>query len=70
PIIDGIDLNVYRGAALWKIDRNMKVRFSHENPDVQELYRRYLDKPCSEKAHHLLHTDHHAWTMPRHMVDN
>ena len=69
PIVDGIDLNVYRGAALWKIDRDMDVRFSHENPDIQDLYRLYLGKPCGEKAHHLLHTDHHAWNMPRHMAD-
>ena len=61
PILDGIDLNVYRGAALWKIDRDMDIRFSHENPDILDLYRLYLGKPMSEKAHHLLHTDHHAW---------
>ena len=70
PIVDGIDLNVYRGAALWKIDRDMDIRFSHENPDILDLYRLYLGKPCSDKAHHLLHTDHHAWTMPRHMADD
>lgn len=70
PIVDGIDLNVYRGAALWKIDRDMDIRFSHENPDIQDLYRLYLNRPCSEKAHRLLHTDHHAWKMPRHMVDD
>lgn len=70
PILDGIDLNVYRGAALWKIDRDMDIRFSHENPDILDLYRLYLGKPMSEKAHHLLHTDHHAWQMPRHMADD
>ena len=70
PIVDGIDLNVYRGAALWKIDRDMDIRFSHENPDILDLYRLYLGKPMSEKPHHLLHTDHHAWQMPRHMADD
>lgn len=70
PIVDGIALNIYRGAALWKMDRDMDIRFSHENPDVNDLYRLYLGKPCGEKAHHLLHTDHHAWKMPRHMADD
>ena len=23
-----------------------------------------LEKPCGERAHHLLHTDHDAWQMP------
>jgi len=41
------------------------LRFSHENPDVQALYRDYLGKPLGEKSHHLLHTDHLAWEMPQ-----
>ena len=68
PIVDGIHTNVHRGAALWHIDRGQKIRFSHENPDVQELYKSYLGSPCSGLAHHLLHTDHHAWDMPKHLV--
>lgn len=68
PIVDGIHTNVHRGAALWHIDRSQKIRFSHENPDVQELYKSYLGSPCSGLAHHLLHTDHHAWDMPKHLV--
>ena len=65
PIKDGCELAEYRGDALWAIDKGEKVRFSHENPDVQELYASYLEKPCGELSHHLLHTDHHAWTMPQ-----
>ena len=68
PIVDGIHTNGHRGAALWHIDRGQKIRFSHENPDVQELYKSYLGSPCSGLAHHLLHTDHHAWDMPKHLV--
>ena len=51
-----------RGNQLWKLDAKAELRFSHENPDVQELYRVYLKKPLGEKAHHLLHTDHDAWS--------
>lgn len=64
PIVDGQELAEYRGDALWDMDKQEKVRFSHENSDIQALYRDYLEKPCGERAHHLLHTDHSAWQMP------
>ena len=64
PIHDGEECAQCRGDILWNIDRNQKIRFSHENPDVLDLYRDYLVKPLGEKSHHLLHTDHHGWKMP------
>ncbi len=64
PIVDGVEMAEYRGDALWALDKEEKVRFSHENSDVQALYRDYLEKPCGQRSHHLLHTDHHAWQMP------
>ena len=64
PIHDGKEMAEYRGDALWNLDKNAVVRFSHENTDVQNLYADYLEHPVSEKAHHLLHTDHEAWKMP------
>ena len=60
PIHEGQELAAYRGKKLWKLDSNSLVRFSHENTDVQALYQEYLEAPLSEKAHHLLHTDHNA----------
>lgn len=66
PIHEGSELASSRGKELWKLDAKASLRFSHENPDVLGLYRAYLKKPLSEKAHHLLHTDHDAWdVMPR-----
>ena len=53
-----------RGDVLWNIDKNTKVRFSHENKDVQALYKEYLRQPLGHKAHMLLHTDHFGWKMP------
>ena len=47
-----------RGSQLWKLDAKSPIRFSHENPDIQELYRAYLKKPLEEKAYHLLHTEY------------
>ena len=37
----------------WK---NSKYRKSHENPAIKKLYKEYLEKPGSDKAHELLHT--------------
>ena len=53
-----------RGQVLYNYDSANVLRFSHENPEVQTLYADYLGTPCSEKAHHLLHTDHHGWSLP------
>ena len=64
PIHEGAELAGSRGGQLWKMDAKSELRFSHENPDVQALYRAYLKAPLSERAHHLLHTDHSAWQMP------
>ena len=58
PIHDNQELAASRGNILWSLDAASAIRFSHENPDIQELYRDYLEKPQSERAHHLLHTDH------------
>ena len=64
PIHDGKEMAEYRGDVLWDIDKNMEIRFSHENEDVLLLYREYFDKPLSHRAHHLLHTDLTEWKMP------
>ena len=56
PIHEGVEMAAARGDKLWKLDAKSELRFSHENPDVQALYRVYLKAPLSERAHHLLHT--------------
>lgn len=63
PIHDGQDFAAQRGQQLYQLDAESPIRFSHENPDVQVLYREYLGQPLSEKAHHLLHTDQRTWTL-------
>lgn len=50
-----------RSKVIYKYDAKNQLRYSHENPEVQVLYKEYLEKPCSERAHHLLHTDHFGW---------
>ena len=64
PIHDGVELADVRGEVLYRLDQQNPLRFSHENPSIQECYQKYLGAPLSEKAHRLLHTDHHAWKMP------
>lgn len=56
PISAGRELGAERGDVLWSLDSKSKLRFSHENPEVQALYKDYLGKPLGEKSHHLLHT--------------
>ncbi len=51
-----IDLRKERAAAIYEEDKDMAVRKSHENPNVQKLYEEYFEKPGSHKAHELLHT--------------
>jgi NADP-reducing hydrogenase subunit HndD len=45
-----------RQMALYEEDKNKPIRKSHENPFIVKLYKEFLGKPMSEKAHHLLHT--------------
>ncbi|MBQ5330199.1 MAG: iron hydrogenase small subunit [Oscillospiraceae bacterium] len=64
PIHEGEFMAAKRAPVLYRQDKASSLRFSHKNPDVAKLYSDYLERPLSEKSHHLLHTDHHAWDMP------
>ncbi|MGN0708544.1 MAG: NADH-dependent [FeFe] hydrogenase, group A6 [Faecalibacterium sp.] len=58
PIHEGQELAAARGSQLWELDACASVRYSHENPDIQALYREYMKRPLGERAHHLLHIHH------------
>ncbi len=45
-----------RQRAIYQEDTKKSIRKSHENPYIIQLYKEFLGKPMSEKAHHLLHT--------------
>lgn len=45
-----------RIAGIYKDDSKQEIRCSHHNPYIQELYKSFLDEPCSKKSHDLLHT--------------
>ena len=51
-----IEILKARRDALYAEDEGKQLRKSHENPDIQKLYKEFLGQPLSEKSHHLLHT--------------
>lgn len=55
-----VDVRKLRANALYSIDEKSTIRKSHENPAIRKLYKDYLEKPGSHKAHELLHTTYVA----------
>ena len=45
-----------RAKALYDEDKAKPLRKSHENPEIQQIYREFLGEPCGHKSHELLHT--------------
>ncbi|MDR2339675.1 MAG: [FeFe] hydrogenase, group A [Deltaproteobacteria bacterium] len=59
PISTDINYRSKRIAGLYDDDRHLKLRKSHENPEVQQLYKEFLKEPCGHLSHKLLHTTIH-----------
>lgn len=53
-----IDIRAKRAECLYTIDEKSTIRKSHENPVIKTIYKDYLEKPGSHKAHELLHTQY------------
>ena len=51
-----VDVAKLRRDALYSIDEKSIIRKSHENPFMIKLYKEFLEKPGSHKAHKYLHT--------------
>ncbi|EKE04167.1 MAG: hypothetical protein ACD_20C00099G0012 [uncultured bacterium] len=45
-----------RSEGLYKADKELPIHKSHENPEVQNLYKKLLQSPNSKISHKLLHT--------------
>ncbi|MFQ3620273.1 MAG: NADH-dependent [FeFe] hydrogenase, group A6 [Spirochaetales bacterium] len=45
-----------RIAGIYADDKGKKIRCSHQNPAIKQLYAEFLGKPLSHKSHELLHT--------------
>ncbi|HOW28103.1 MAG TPA: iron hydrogenase small subunit, partial [Elusimicrobiota bacterium] len=54
------ELRAKRAKGLYAEDQGLPRRCSHDNPYIQQLYKEFLDKPLSDKSHHLLHTTYTA----------
>lgn len=58
------DLKTKRAKALYDEDKELPIRKSHKSPIIEKLYKEYLEKPGSHKAHELLHTSYSAKVKP------
>ncbi len=56
PIPTNDEIRKKRIAAIYAEDSGKSIRMSHENPEIIQIYKDFLDKPLSEKSHNLLHT--------------
>ncbi|SDC24129.1 NADH-dependent [FeFe] hydrogenase, group A6 [Geotoga petraea] len=56
PIPTDEETLIERMTSLYDIDKNSKIRKSHENPYIKKLYEEYLGEPNGGIAHEILHT--------------
>jgi NADP-reducing hydrogenase subunit HndD len=47
-----------RIAAIYAEDEGKPLRKSHENPQIQQLYKEFLHEPLGHRSHELLHTSY------------
>ncbi|MCC8152535.1 MAG: [FeFe] hydrogenase, group A [Lachnospiraceae bacterium] len=45
-----------RKKAIYEAERELPIRLSHKNPAITKIYDEYLQEPCGELSHRLLHT--------------
>ncbi len=60
PIPVNSAIRQLRAEALYREDRSLPHRKSHENPAIIKLYKEFLKEPLGEKSHRLLHTKYTA----------
>ncbi len=56
PIPTNSEIRKKRAEAIYAEDEGLSIRKSHENPEIQKLYKDFLKEPLGEISHHLLHT--------------
>jgi NADP-reducing hydrogenase subunit HndD len=56
PIPTNLEIRKKRAAAIYEEDEKMVIRKSHENPEVNEIYKSFLHHPLGHRSHDLLHT--------------
>jgi iron-only hydrogenase group A len=56
PIPTNPDIRKKRMEAIYAEDHGLPIRKSHENPEIQHIYKEFLKAPLGHKSHELLHT--------------
>jgi iron-only hydrogenase group A len=54
----GLEAIRARMKSLYEIDDKESIKVSHRNPEIIELYEKFLEKPLGHKSHELLHTEY------------
>ncbi len=54
PVSD--EIRQKRMEAIYEEDASLEIRKSHENPEIQAIYKEFLGEPLGHKSHELLHT--------------
>lgn len=50
------DIREKRIEGMYRDDEQSAIRCSHQNPEIKEVYEKFLGEPLSHKSHDLLHT--------------
>jgi NADP-reducing hydrogenase subunit HndD len=58
PIPTTNEIRLKRTNAIYDEDEKMQLRKSHDNTEIQEIYKDFLEKPLGHKSHELLHTSY------------
>ncbi|MEA1925650.1 MAG: [FeFe] hydrogenase, group A [Patescibacteria group bacterium] len=56
PIPTNSEIRKKRMEAIYKKDKKLSIRKSHENPAVKKIYEEYLEHPGGERSEKYLHT--------------
>ena len=56
PIPTNPEIRQKRAEAIYAEDADLPIRKSHDNPEIQKLYKDFLKEPLGKLSHQLLHT--------------
>ncbi len=56
PIPTSPEIRKKRAEAIYVADSELPIRKSHENPEIQMIYKDFLHEPLGHHSHELLHT--------------
>ena len=60
PIPTSMEIRRKRTEATYVADESLPLRKSHDNPEIQAIYKEFLHEPLGHQSHELLHTHYHS----------